>query len=72
MEREITAAVDLCLPGGRLDPAAVGWSRRAAASLRTELHWALGHFRGTVVSDDGERIAIDQLLGWAEEHRARW
>ena len=27
-EREITSPVDLCLPSGRLDPAAVGWSRR--------------------------------------------
>ncbi|GAA1013310.1 MULTISPECIES: DUF2804 domain-containing protein [Streptomyces] len=27
-EREITAPVDLCLPDGRLNPAAVGWTRR--------------------------------------------
>jgi hypothetical protein len=27
-EREITAPVDLCLPNGRLNPAAVGWTRR--------------------------------------------
>lgn len=27
-EREITAPVDLCLPGGRLNPDAVGWTRR--------------------------------------------
>ncbi len=27
MEREITAPVDLCLPDGRLNPDAVGWSR---------------------------------------------
>ncbi|WP_222871231.1 DUF2804 domain-containing protein [Nonomuraea sp. PA05] len=27
-EREITAPVDLCLPGGRLNPEAVGWTRR--------------------------------------------
>ncbi|MFI6938498.1 DUF2804 domain-containing protein [Streptomyces sp. NPDC050418] len=27
-EREITAPVDLCLPDGRLNPGAVGWSRR--------------------------------------------
>lgn len=27
-EREITAPVDLCRPDGRLDPAAVGWTRR--------------------------------------------
>ena len=27
-EREITEPVDLCRPDGRLNPAAVGWSRR--------------------------------------------
>ncbi|WP_086871684.1 DUF2804 domain-containing protein [Streptomyces viridochromogenes] len=27
-EREITSPVDLCRPDGRLDPAAVGWTRR--------------------------------------------
>ncbi len=27
-EPEITAPVDLCLPDGRLDPEAVGWTRR--------------------------------------------
>ncbi|MDM8084435.1 DUF2804 domain-containing protein [Cellulomonas cellasea] len=27
-EREITEAVSLCLPSGRLNPAAIGWSRR--------------------------------------------
>jgi len=26
-ERELTAPIDLCLPNGRLNPAAVGWSR---------------------------------------------
>ncbi|MEU5884587.1 DUF2804 domain-containing protein [Spirillospora sp. NPDC047279] len=28
MEREIIESVDLCLPDGRLNPAAVGWTRR--------------------------------------------
>lgn len=28
-EREITAPVELCLPNGRLNPQAVGWTRRA-------------------------------------------
>lgn len=27
-ERELTTPVDLCLPDGRLDPAALGWTRR--------------------------------------------
>jgi uncharacterized protein DUF2804 len=40
--------------------------------LSTELHWALGHFGGTVVTDEGDRIGIERLIGWAEEHQARW
>ncbi|MBE2198896.1 MAG: hypothetical protein IAE79_09825 [Anaerolinea sp.] len=35
-ERELTALVDLCLPNGRLNPAAVGWSR--APLHRCNLH----------------------------------
>ncbi|WP_306319073.1 MULTISPECIES: DUF2804 domain-containing protein [unclassified Streptomyces] len=35
-ERELTSAVELCLPDGRLNPAAVGWTRRPlhTANLR--------------------------------------
>lgn len=40
--------------------------------LRSELHWVLGSFSGTVLLDDGTDLAIDGLPGWAEEHRARW
>lgn len=40
--------------------------------VRTELHWVLGDFHGTVVGDSGERWRLDGLTGWAEEHRARW
>jgi len=41
-------------------------------AVRTELHWSLGHFSGFVVNDVGERIELRDLLGWAEEHLARW
>jgi Protein of unknown function (DUF2804) len=36
------------------------------------LDWSAGRFSGTVASDDGERIAVGGLLGWAEEFHARW
>lgn len=42
---EITADVDLCTPGGRLNPAAIaGWSRRPhhRPNLRRWPHQALG------------------------------
>jgi hypothetical protein len=31
-----------------------------------------GRYSGFVVTDQGERIEIDNLIGWAEEHHARW
>lgn len=40
--------------------------------LAAELHWCLGTWRGSIVDDDGRRVAIDDLLGWSEEVRARW
>jgi len=40
--------------------------------LGSELHHAIGSFDGTLVGDDGERIGVHGLRGWAEEHRARW
>lgn len=40
--------------------------------VRSELHWALGTFAGKIVTDQGETLTLTNLLGWAEEHRARW
>src|SRR5262249_33905979 len=39
VEPEITAAVDLCLPDGRLAPAAVGWSRRPLHRCNLRGRW---------------------------------
>ncbi|MWB97173.1 DUF2804 domain-containing protein [Agromyces seonyuensis] len=33
---------------------------------------AFGHYRGTVVADDGEVVPVGHLLGWAEYVRNRW
>lgn len=40
--------------------------------LATEIHVGFGHFSGHVVTDAGERIIVHDLMGWSEEHRARW
>jgi hypothetical protein len=40
--------------------------------LRSELHWVLGSFSGNVVTDAGETLRIEDLLGWSEEFCARW
>jgi hypothetical protein len=36
------------------------------------LDWAFGRFRGALRADDGTRIAVDDVLGWAEEAWLRW
>ena len=51
------------------------YERRAKADLRfsrTEIHQMFGRFSGTVVDDGGSTLHLRDLLGWAEEHRARW
>jgi hypothetical protein len=37
-----------------------------------DLHQLVGTFSGTFVADGGERVAIDDVLGIAEELHARW
>ena len=38
----------------------------------SEVHQMFGRYAGTVVLDDGTPLAIRDLIGFAEEHRARW
>jgi hypothetical protein len=63
-------------PSGRVDLAFTPFFQKQGALnlgvIATELHAMFGHFEGTVVTDGGERLAVGQLLGWAEEHHARW
>ncbi len=40
--------------------------------LASEVHQMFGRYSGTLVTDTGERIGISNLIGWAEEHHARW
>lgn len=40
--------------------------------LSSEVHQMFGRYSGFAVTDEGERIEIKDLTGWAEEHRARW
>ncbi len=35
-------------------------------------HQCFGHFDGHVVDDDGRRLAVERVLGWAEEVHRRW
>jgi len=47
-------------------------SRLELGVLASEIHVCFGRFDGTVVADDGTPVEIADLVGWAEEHRARW
>ncbi len=60
----------------RVDLAFVPFLERTARTnlliIRSEVHQMFGRYRGTVIADNGEQVAIDGLVGWAEEHSARW
>jgi hypothetical protein len=38
----------------------------------SEVYQMFGYYAGRVAADDGEVIEIDGLIGFAEEHQARW
>jgi hypothetical protein len=40
--------------------------------LASEVHQLFGRYCGTAVLDSGEKIEIENLIGWAEEHHAKW
>jgi len=61
--------------GGGLDlefrPTVLREPRIELGFARSELHLGLGAWSGEVRAH-GETFRVDELLGWAEEHRARW
>ena len=63
-------------PDGRLDLEFVPFLERKAKTnllvITSKVHQMFGRYRGTVKADDGEIIAIDGLIGFAEEHQAQW
>ena len=61
---------------GRLDITLTPFKERNAAShllvIDSVVHQMFGHYSGKVVLDDGEVLEIKDVLGFAEEHSARW
>lgn len=61
---------------GRLDLTLVPFKERVARTnlgiIFSEVHQMFGRYQGRVVTDDGEVISIQGMVGFAEEHRARW
>ncbi|MFD0431194.1 DUF2804 domain-containing protein [Streptomyces zhihengii] len=47
-------------------------TRTEAVLIANRTDQCFGHWSGTVRTDDGERIAVDGLLGWAEDVHMRW
>ncbi len=63
-------------PDGRLELVFTPFFERVAKTdaviLRSEVHQMFGHYNGFAITDSGERLEISNLIGWAEEHNARW
>jgi hypothetical protein len=63
-------------PDGRLDLVFTPFFERVAKTdaliLKSEVHQMFGRYNGWVMADEGEKIEIIDLVGWAEEHNARW
>ncbi|MBN2501930.1 MAG: DUF2804 domain-containing protein [Anaerolineales bacterium] len=61
---------------GRLDLEFVPFKDRPAEThlliIDSVVHQMFGRYSGKVVADDGEEIILDGLIGFAEEHHARW
>lgn len=43
-----------------------------AIIVQSSVHQMIGHFNGAVVTDEGDVIKIENMLGWAEDHMAKW
>ena len=63
-------------PDGRLDLQFVPFKERVArtnlAVIFSEVHQMFGRYQGRVRADDGEVVRLEGLVGFAEEHQARW
>jgi len=60
----------------RLDLTFTPFKERVAKTklgiIFSEVHQMFGYYNGKVIADDGEVLQIRDLVGFAEEHHARW
>jgi hypothetical protein len=63
-------------PDGRLDLEFSPFLERVARTnlllIASEVHQMFGRYHGRFVADNGETLDLSGLVGFAEEHRARW
>ncbi len=61
---------------GRLDLVFTPFKERLARTnlgvIFSEVHQMFGRYDGQAVTDEGERVQFKDLIGFAEEHHARW
>ena len=61
---------------GRLDLVFTPFKDRMAQTnlgvITSLVHQMFGHYNGALISDEGEKIQVKNLVGFAEEHHARW
>src|SRR3990172_1481668 len=67
MKTEPPGQIDL-----RFDPIFERVATTNLLLLRSNVHQMFGRYSGTIVPDDGVAIEIEGLLGWVEQHEARW
>jgi hypothetical protein len=63
-------------PSGAVDLTFTPFMERVAASdlwlVKSEVHQMFGRYAGTVTTDGGETIVVQEIIGWAEDHVANW
>ena len=63
-------------PPGQIDLRFEPFFERVAATnlllLRSNVHQMFGRYSGSVIPDGGVPVEIEGLLGWVEQHEARW
>jgi hypothetical protein len=63
-------------PNGRMDLVFTPFKDRTARTnlgvIVSEVHQMFGRYNGTILTDDGKDVPIKDLIGFAEEHNARW
>jgi len=61
---------------GRLNLVFTPFKDRVATTrlvvIDSEVHQLFGRYSGKVVTDEGEELQLEGLVGFAEEHKARW
>ena len=61
---------------GRLDLVFTPFKERTATTnlviITSEVHQIFGRYNGHVILDDGTKLEIKDLIGFAEEHHAKW